>query len=115
MINNDARYTYCILYVLNEIQYKLLFEKKRDIKYLFELNTTNSRQSELTYLEEENVLNTLVAQGVLIENEETVFVELGEKGTTKYKTYLHFSYIATEKFEEAYKITTISNGGNVWI
>lgn len=98
----DKKHINAVFFVLNRIKYELLFdsEKKQIIDYMFDLNI--KRQAELSLMEERAILQELKNDCIIAEVGEADIVEIGEKGTPKYKVYEVYHFKVSEDFNDHY-------------
>ena len=98
----DNKYTEAIIYVLNRIREKLLFDPEniQMVDYMFDLNI--KRREGPGLMEERAILQKLRNDGIISDVGEVDIVEIGKKGTFQYKVYDLYHFKVSDKFNDYY-------------
>ena len=92
----EEKFDKSVFFVLNKIMSEALPDNFSKIRYLFDLDIT--RQRPISYKDEKKALEFLIDYKVIEEIAEKDVVEIGKKGTTKYKAYHSYTFATTKRF-----------------
>lgn len=101
-ISPDKKYANAVVYVLNRIKDKLLFdsENKQIVDYALNLNIKWRAGPSL--MEERAILQKLKNDGIISDIGEEDIVEMGEEGTPQYEVYEVYHFKVSEDFNDYY-------------
>jgi hypothetical protein len=98
----DNKYTEAMLYVLNKIKEKLLFDPENKQIVDYSLNLNIKQREGPGFIEERNVLQILKKDGIVSDIGEVDTFENDKKGTPLYEVYEIYHFRVSDKFNEYY-------------
>lgn len=101
-ISADKRYTNAVVYVLNKIKDKLLFDPEYKQIVTYNLNLNIKWREGPGLMEERAILQKLRNEGIISDMGEADIVETGEKGTPEYGAYEYYHFKVSEDFNDYY-------------
>lgn len=108
----ESKYNFAVWHVLNRIKKEMLFNsnKQRVVDYLLDVNV--KREAPITLVEEQNVIQALLKDGIITLQDEPWETGTGKPQTLDYHPFLLHHFIVNDGFDDYYDKYQISQSLN---
>src|SRR3989344_6951633 len=99
----ESKYNFAVWYVLNRIKKEMLFNSNKQRVADYRLDVNVKRDAPVGLVEEQNVIQALLKEGVISMVDEPWETGTGEPQTPDYHPFLLHHFIVNNSFEDYYE------------